>query len=264
MQEFSVEASGMAPQKQNSNEQQGGWWSNGVAGAAPSGQGDIVSSRVDSVAQQYGQITPPDSAKLSAETANAEEADAVKRKERARNAANKRHAKSKAKSADEESLTTPGTEVATEEKGERQAHYREKNRIAAAKCRAKKKDHNDNLEEIHRDEASKNKILKAELMGLRNELAQLRTLTLEHGPDSCNCHGIHEYSMRQADLIARGAAPQYGGTTHSPHHGSVSTPQSDGSDDRRFSMQNQAMSHGMHDHSHPSPSYMSNPWMKPL
>lgn len=199
----------------------------------PSTQHGIVNDRSDSVTQFCGQVTPPDTdAAVKKEATQSQESDAVKRKERARNAANKRHAKSRRTRTGSDSI--PDDDDPTEQRGERQAHYREKNRVAAAKCRAKKKNHNDNLEEMHRDEASKNKILKAELMGLRNELAQLKGLTLEHSPDSCRCHGIHEYSMRQASLIARGAAPQYGPSVTSPAQDSSGTPLSESSGDMAF------------------------------
>lgn len=186
-------------------------------------QDEIVSNRTDSIAQFFGQITRPDSSLKGIKgEASPHGSDAAKRKERARNAANKRHAKSKKVRTGSES--TGGDEEVAEEPRERQAHYREKNRVAAAKCRAKKKNHNDNLEDMHRGEASKNKILKAEVMGLRNELAHLKGLTLEHSPGNCQCRGIHGYSMRQANLIARGAAPQRGPSTSSPSQdSSVST-----------------------------------------
>lgn len=228
-------------------------------------QRDLVGSRADSVAQNYGQITPPDPESSKAEKGTQmQENDAAKRKERARNAANKRHAKTKKVTNDDQSSIQDGE--ATEDRGERQANYREKNRVAAAKCRAKKKSHNDSLEEIHRDEANKNKILKAELMGLRNELAQLRTLTLEHGPDTCRCRGIHEYCSRQADLIARGAVPQYGPSVHSPSQesGSVATPASEASDGLGFSMRAPTISPTMQGLGQVPSSFAPNSWMHQL
>ena len=229
-------------------------------------QDQIVNERSDSVAQFFGQVTPPDTdAKPNQADASQQlqASDAAKRKERARNAANKRHAKSKKARTGSESQG--GDEDMGEDRGEKQAHYREKNRVAAAKCRAKKKNHNDNLEEMHRGEASKNKILKAELMGLRNELAQLKGLTLEHSPDSCQCHGIHEYSMRQANLIARGAAPQYGASLTSPTQDSplsMDTPASDIPDDGVSSM-NEQMSPAMGSMSRRTSSFAPGKWMPP-
>lgn len=231
----------------SSNHPQGpfapGEWQNpfqqGFAGAQqppPSMQNQILNDRADSVNQFFGQVTPPDDDSTGVQSSSSkqiQESDAVKRKERARNAANKRHAKSKKARTGSESIG--GDDEGGEDRGERQAHYREKNRVAAAKCRAKKKNHNDHLEEIHRDEASKNKILRAELMGLRNELAQLKGMTLEHSPDNCQCQGIHEYSMRQASLIARGAAPQYNLSPAQESAPSLDTPTSEALGDSLFS-----------------------------
>lgn len=230
----------------------------------PSMQDEIISSRADSVTQFLGQVTPPndDSADVPASNSKkqVQTSDAVKRKERARNAANKRHAKSKKVSIGSES--TGVDDDGGEERGERQAHYREKNRVAAAKCRAKKKNHNDHLEEIHRDEASKNKILRAELMGLRNELAQLKGLTLEHSPDSCQCHGIHKYSMRQASLIARGAAPQYNPSPTQESTPSIDTPTSETTVEGLYSGQ-QNTCPGVGTMSRRTSSFAPGNWMQP-
>lgn len=185
----------------------------------------LVNNRADSVTQSCGQVTPPkeDSATgQAARSKQVQEHDAMERKERARNAANKRHIKSK--KARTGSGIAGGDNDTGGERGERQAHYREKNKLAAAKCRAKKKDRNDLLEEMHRNEASKNKTLRADLMGLRNMLAQLRGLTLEHGPNNCQCYGIHEYSMRQARLIARAIAPQYNPSPSQEGASSIDSP----------------------------------------
>ena len=93
--------------------------------------------------------------------------------------------------------------------GQRQTAYREKNRVAAAKCRAKKKTQNDSLLERDRRESHLNRALKRDLMHLRNVLAELKGHTLLHDPEVCRCRGIHEYSRRQAGLVARGVAPGY-------------------------------------------------------
>lgn len=258
------------PYQKPSAQSQGGWqgqFAQDYPSLAMSNttQDQIIGNRADSVTQFLGQITPPDTNAVTSQKRPSEtqESDAAKRKERARNAANKRHAKSKKVRTGSES--NGGEEYGLEDRGQRQAHYREKNRVAAAKCRAKKKSHNDNLEEIHRDEASKNKILKAELMSLRNELAQLKGLSLEHGPDSCQCHGIHEYSLRQANLIARGAAPQYGPSAASPAQESMQsagTPVSDVAAEGFFSNHEQMSPVSANVSRRPS-SFAPGNWMQP-
>ena len=78
--------------------------------------------------------------------------------------------------------------------------YREKNRVAAAKCRAKKKEHIDGLEESHRTQSMLNALLKQTAQTLRDELSFWRTQALQHG--YCDCKAIQEYNMRKARALA--------------------------------------------------------------
>lgn len=84
--------------------------------------------------------------------------------------------------------------------GDRREKYREKNRVAAAKCRAKKKENVDQLEETHRTQSTVNKALKQTEKALRDELSYWRTHALSH--IYCTCCPIHEYNMRQAKVLA--------------------------------------------------------------
>ncbi|GAM89060.1 hypothetical protein ANO11243_070940 [Dothideomycetidae sp. 11243] len=78
--------------------------------------------------------------------------------------------------------------------------YREKNRVAAAKCRAKKKEHIDGLEDNHRTQSMLNALLKQTEQNLRDELSFWRTQALQHG--FCECHAIQDYNLRKARAIA--------------------------------------------------------------
>lgn len=78
--------------------------------------------------------------------------------------------------------------------------YREKNRVAAAKCRAKKKEHTDGLEETHRTQSMLNALLKQTEQNLRDELSFWRTQALQHA--FCDCSAIQEYNMRKARALA--------------------------------------------------------------
>ncbi|KAK6401457.1 hypothetical protein LTR81_023398 [Elasticomyces elasticus] len=83
--------------------------------------------------------------------------------------------------------------------------YCEKNRIAAARCRAKKKDNTDGLEERHRELQASHKFLKREDRRLRDELSTLRILALQHSPDTtgCACADLHNYNRYKASGVAR-------------------------------------------------------------
>jgi hypothetical protein len=82
--------------------------------------------------------------------------------------------------------------------------YREKNRIAAAKCRARKKEHTDSLEGTYRTQSAMNTALKQTEKSLRNELLYWCTQALQH--TFCACSSIQEYNLRKAQSMAFGAS----------------------------------------------------------
>jgi hypothetical protein len=145
--------------------------------------------------QQFGQITPPedsmnefgDSKKLSAEAVVLEAAERAKsdKSERARNAANQRHAKAKKMRKNSEGSSPMDSDDGEGEVGDKKEKYREKNRLAAAKCRAKKKENIEDIEVKHRKLSAMNASLKKQVQDLRGELTGLRTHALNH--QDCNC-----------------------------------------------------------------------------
>lgn len=204
-------------------------WSNGGPDLLPqSMQADIVNSRM-SAAHQFGQVTPPDddaSKALAAPSQPSQTAPVAQsmtaKSERARNAANQRHAK--AKKARKESIRKVedeenGEEDEVEDKRER---YREKNRLAAAKCRAKKKMNTEDLEESARSATAQNNRLKAEERELRDLFSSLRDQALAHDPSQgCSCHAIHAYNMNKAQETARATMAFGPGLMPSPSQRSI-------------------------------------------
>lgn len=179
-------------------------------------QSDIVNSRGGSVAHQYGQITPPDdstpdfSKPQVVQSTDSSQSIPSAKSERARNAANQRHAKArKARKDSERSVESlEDDEGGTEDKRER---YREKNRLAAAKCRAKKKVNTEDLEQSAREATSRNTRLKAEERELRDLFSSLRDQALAHDPtQGCNCQAIHQYNRHKAQETARGVMTGFG------------------------------------------------------
>jgi hypothetical protein len=162
--------------------------------------------------QQFGQITPPedsmnefgDSKKSSAEAVVLEAAERAKsdKSERARNAANQRHAKAKKMRKDSEGSIPIDSDDGEGEVGDKKEKYREKNRLAAAKCRAKKKENIEDIEVKHRKLSAMNASLKKQVQDLRGELTGLRTHALNH--QDCNCQ-ISRYNINQAKRVALGA-----------------------------------------------------------
>lgn len=175
---------------------------------------DIANKRGMSVSHQYGQITPPNDVTPKEATgtgtrpfkpAALDEGRQSAKSERARNAANQRHAKAKKARKDiaQEPVSPEDEDDDADDKRER---YREKNRLAAAKCRAKKKVNTGDLEESARIVTAKNSRLRAEERELRDLFSSLRDQALAHDPSQgCNCQAIHSYNLHKAQEAARGA-----------------------------------------------------------
>jgi len=180
-----------------------------------SAQNEIVNSRRDRVSKQFGQITPPDehtpesvaaASSVGPGSTNSQDVDVAKltRSRRARNAANKRH--SKTKKARKDSGQDEGTNNDGGEKAQsKNANVRrEKNRTAAAKCRAKKRVNLEKMQDSHRKDAKRNNSLYCEMMVLRDHKAFLRNSLLQHQPEVCKCHTIHCFNLAQAQQLALG------------------------------------------------------------
>ncbi|SMQ47830.1 unnamed protein product [Zymoseptoria tritici ST99CH_3D1] len=158
-------------------------------------------SRSGGSISQFGQITPPEETS-SVEPAGRhdsvdakEQATTSAKSERARNAANSRH--SKAKRAKKESFS--GRMESPSDGDDKREKYREKNRLAAAKCRAKKKNNTEDLEEAARIAGYQNTRLKQEARELRDEFSELRSLALMHDKtQGCTCSDMHAYNQNKA------------------------------------------------------------------
>jgi hypothetical protein len=209
--------------------------------APKSAQGEIVRSRIQ-VEEQFGQITPPDDDTNSfgapspmnpAESKRKVQEDIAKknRTQRARNAANTRHSKSKA--ARRDSTHEGESDVGEDAKGQNKSTnmQREKNRLAAAKCRAKKKATSEDMQENHREGSKQNSYLHREVRELRDQKAFLRNTLLQHEPGVCQCHAIHRFNFAQAQQLAMGVGAMISQPLSPSQEsaGSALTPGSDGS-----------------------------------
>ncbi|KAI6806381.1 hypothetical protein KC342_g18968, partial [Hortaea werneckii] len=171
-----------------------------------------ITQQRSNVAQHFGQITPPDDS-TEFETSNSrprllmsdDVALKMNKSQRARNAANKRHAKSK-KARENALRKDSGQDVAGdgEDAEDKREKYRQKNRLAAAKCRAKQKQGNEGLSERFSRLKADNEFMKQENRALRNELLKLRLEALSHNPNACYCHNVHRYNVYKAREVATG------------------------------------------------------------
>jgi len=90
------------------------------------------------------------------------------------------------------------TEVADARGENKKDQHREellaRNRVAASKCRQKKKELIAELEERARDLAALNKVLHVTVATLKNDMLDLKDKCLQHM--SCECEGIRQYLAR--------------------------------------------------------------------
>ncbi|KAI7638330.1 hypothetical protein KC343_g147 [Hortaea werneckii] len=176
-----------------------------------------ITQQRSNVAQHFGQITPPDDS-TEFETPNSrprllmldDVALKMNKSQRARNAANKRRAKSK-KARENALRKDSGQDVAgdgEEDAEDKREKYRQKNRLAAAKCRAKQKQGNEGLSERFSRLKADNAFMKQENRALRNE-SKLRLEALSHNPNACYCHNVHCYNVYKAREVATGFGSRY-------------------------------------------------------
>ncbi|KAF1967987.1 hypothetical protein BU23DRAFT_558974 [Bimuria novae-zelandiae CBS 107.79] len=95
----------------------------------------------------------------------------------------------------------------------RESHL-EKNRVAAHKCRQRKKEYINNLESRARDFSTKNKALKDNVAMLREEVLELKNEVLRHA--GCGFWAVDEYLARCAGDLLGMEAPTMNGFQQPP------------------------------------------------
>jgi len=86
--------------------------------------------------------------------------------------------------------------------------FLERNRIAASKCRRKKKQWTQNLEDTAREVQTTSKSLLKQVAVLRDELLYLKDELLKH--DGCSCERIKQYLMNEATRVVEGSSASAG------------------------------------------------------
>lgn len=115
---------------------------------------------------------------------------------RARYAANQRH--SKAKQARKDSQQSEGASVTDARAAERKQRHREKNKVAAAKCRSRQRKQVQTIQDKGSRLEEKNLQLKTMIQELRGELNSLRSMALDH--QECKCP-VARYNHSQAERV---------------------------------------------------------------
>ncbi|KAI9805319.1 MAG: hypothetical protein M1833_005772 [Piccolia ochrophora] len=93
------------------------------------------------------------------------------------------------------------------EQDEKRLRFLERNRVAASKCREKKKVWASNLETTVREMQSDRKQLSHMVCALRDECLELKGELLKHS--TCNCDRIRHYLNQTADSITSSQPPYY-------------------------------------------------------
>ncbi|GME34821.1 cAMP response element binding (CREB) protein [Neofusicoccum parvum] len=111
----------------------------------------------------------------------------------------KRRAASKDKHGHPSGRKSPGHDPkAAADKAKREEYLR-KNREAASKCRAKKKDWTQQMDERYRDLATRNQLLRAELDTLSNSVYELKEMVLQHA--DCGFFPIEGFLQAEAKKV---------------------------------------------------------------
>jgi len=132
---------------------------------------------------------------------------------RARYAANQRHKKALQARRDSDQNEDRDTVYADG----RKKRHREKNKVAAAKCRSRQRKQVQTIQEKGSRLGEENAKLKTIIQELRNELNALRFLALEH--QACTCR-VAQYNFNQAEKIVA----EYNHSRMQPDLGGYSFP----------------------------------------
>lgn len=200
---------------------------------------------------QYGQTTPPDDDNSSlfeyehkqeqlAQPALATTVTGGRKRKRASAATNEPvlPPKRSRKSAARLSLAHSSNIVQADSNNPedvRRSKFLERNRVAASKCRQKKKEWTSNLETRARDLQKNNSSLRLMLGSLKDEILFLKGECLKH--TSCGCEQIQsfvkqrggDFSAPHEDLLKKEQSPI--GTAPTSRHGSSSTESDQGGND---------------------------------
>jgi hypothetical protein len=149
----------------------------------------------------HGQVTPP-----TDESRSPEDKDPKSKSPRQKSASKKRKAEIEAEIkaereawSDDEGSISSSRNDSTGPQDHKRKKFLERNRLAASKCRQKKKEWANNLEEQARYQAQENKLLRASVAQLRDECLYLKNFVLTTH-SGCSCVGVKNYLMKEAQM----------------------------------------------------------------
>jgi hypothetical protein len=147
----------------------------------------------------HGEVTPPNDESRSPENKDSKSKSQNKKSTSTR----KRKSETEIEIKSEQDGSIQNSDEITNVRGgssdNRRKKFLERNRLAAFKCRQKKKEWASNLEEQARYQAQENKLLRASVAQLRDECLYLKNFLLSTHA-GCSCAGIKNYLMKEAQL----------------------------------------------------------------
>jgi hypothetical protein len=164
----------------------------------PKSHGEPVGTNI-----RNGQPTPPqDMMSVEEGDSMAEGKTKARKRSRASNGEGRRKSRKNSKvDLDEDISHLNPEELAQREK------FLERNRVAASKCRQKKKEWTNSLEERARELQAQREMLVAYVSMLRNELLMLKCKCLEHS--DCKCERVREYLKNTVATLPPASANLY-------------------------------------------------------
>lgn len=147
---------------------------------------------------QYGQATPPDEQSLrqpGLDEVNSALEHQQRRSPTKRASESSTKSSKSTKRAKKPSRGSQASEDTPEnsEEVEKRSKFLERNRVAASKCRQKKKEHNAALEQRAKNLERENALIKMTMESLQAEKINLMTQMAMHTPERCSCHDIHQH-----------------------------------------------------------------------
>lgn len=180
----------------------------------PQTQSQPLHTQSDGARTQYGQVTPPDDdnvdesvldyelrAQLQTPTAEQRGDSTRKRKRNGNETANPTSAKRSRKYASRANPSSPMDPNNPTE--QRRSKFLERNRVAASKCRQKKKEWTQNLESRGRELQKHNSNMRMMVDSLRQEVLFLKGEMLKH--TGCGCTLIHDFLKNGAQTLPESA-----------------------------------------------------------
>ncbi|KAL8767157.1 MAG: hypothetical protein Q9209_006248 [Squamulea sp. 1 TL-2023] len=151
---------------------------------------------------QYGQNTPPDDDFPNLFTTSAQPQESDKKRKRSSTVGDTKNSTSTKRSRKHGRLSNPSNGQAPSSAEEvRRSKFLERNRVAASKCRQKKKEWTQNLENRARDLQKENRELRMMLDSMRDEMLFIKSEMLKH--TTCGCEQIKGWVKSHADSLTR-------------------------------------------------------------